>query len=147
MQTHAVRLSALAFVSTAMVWSGPVRGDEPAPAVFDWTGYYIGAHMGSGHADTSVANPFAQLYGDKIPTQEALIGLQGGYNWQLPNTRWVFGAEGELTFLDTAGSNTCFTKDGFYISSNCTNDPTYIGTLAARAWLCGGAERARACCS
>ena len=81
MQTQAVRLSALAFACMAMVWSGAVLGDEPAQ--FDWTGYYIGAHLGSGHGDTSVANPFAQLYGDKIPTQEALIGLQGGYNWQL----------------------------------------------------------------
>ena len=52
----------------------------------------------------------------------------------------MFGAEGELTFLDTAGSNTCFTKDGFYFSSNCTNDPTYIGTLAGAPWLCGGAD-------
>jgi opacity protein-like surface antigen len=94
MQTQAVRLSALALVSTAMVWSGPVRGEEPAP--FDWTGYYIGAHMGSGHGDTDVANPYKQtFFGDRIPTQEALVGLQGGYNWQLPNSRWVFGAEGE----------------------------------------------------
>jgi opacity protein-like surface antigen/outer membrane protease len=138
MHPQAVRLSALALVSVTTVWSSPVRGHEPAP--YDWTGYYIGAHMGSGHANTSVANPFGlTLYGDEIPTQEALIGLQGGYNWQLPNTRWVFGAEGELTFLDTAGSNTCFAfNSAFYISSNCTNDPTYMGTLAARAGYAAG---------
>jgi opacity protein-like surface antigen len=126
------------FLIAATAGTGNAAQADPAPAVYDWTGYYIGAHMGSGHADTSVANPFAQLYGDKIPTQEALIGLQGGYNWQVPNTRWVFGAEGELTFLDTAGSNTCFTKDGFYVSSNCTNDPTYIGTLAGRLGYAAG---------
>ena len=97
--------------------------------------------MGSGHADTSVANPFAQLYGDKIPIQEALIGLQGGYNWQLPNTRWVFGAEGELTFLDTAGANTCFAKDAFYLSIQLHQRSDRTWHAGCAPWLCGGTDR------
>ena len=102
MHSQAVGLSALAFVSAATVLSGPVRGY--VPPYFDWTGYYIGAHLGSGHANTDVANPYARtFFGDRIPTQEALVGLQGGYNWQAPNSRWVLGAEGELTFLTRTG--------------------------------------------
>lgn len=64
---------------------GPVYKAAPAP-VFDWTGFYVGAHAGYGWENGSDASGFVG-------------GLQVGYNWQL-SRNWVFGIEGDISGTD-----------------------------------------------
>jgi outer membrane immunogenic protein len=83
-----VALFAAAPVSAADVpVRGPVYKAAPAP-VFNWTGFYVGGHIGYGWGDATGAD-----------LDGFIGGLQVGYNWQL-SRNWVFGIEGDLTATD-----------------------------------------------
>lgn len=58
---------------------------SPAP-VFNWTGFYIGAHIGYGRENGS--DESGLIYGGQI-----------GYNWQF-SRNWVFGIEGDISGTD-----------------------------------------------
>src|SRR5262245_66311699 len=74
----------------------PVKA-PPAPAgpMFDWTGFYVGAHIGyaAGRSDWSAAGaaPVAGTLNFFAPydafrgTGSYFAGLQGGYNYLLPS--------------------------------------------------------------
>lgn len=77
--------AAAADLSAAPLYKAP----PPAPvAVFDWTGFYIGANVGYGFGRATVSV-------DGVSGSEDLNGVLGGgqigYNWQTGN--WVFGLE------------------------------------------------------
>lgn len=90
---------------------GPIYKYAPPPApVFNWTGFYVGGHLGYGFTD--------DLDG-------FLGGFQLGYNWQFsPNI--VFGIEADISGTDINGLP-------FGIPAHID----YIGTARARigyAW-------------
>src|SRR5579884_1169154 len=68
---------------------GPMPYYSPAPAAYNWSGWYVGANIGYEWAkvDGSLANP-AGVAG----------GLQGGYSWQFG--QFVFGGETDLQLTD-----------------------------------------------
>src|SRR5262249_9311728 len=74
-------------------WKAP-----PAPASsFDWTGFYVGGHVGYSHGnarvnlvDDDVTN-FSHRFGSLT------AGLQGGYNYVLPS-RLLLGIEADASF-------------------------------------------------
>jgi high affinity Mn2+ porin len=75
-----------------------------APAAYDWTGLYLGGHLGyaagSSHWATSgAAGSFGLYQGFDAfkDTGSYFAGLQGGYNFMLPN-RVVIGAELDGSF-------------------------------------------------
>ncbi len=91
----------------------------PAP-VTDWTGFYLGAHMGyaTGYSkwsatDADAAVPslagsldFFHAYDGFKGTGSYLLGLQAGYNYMFPS-RVVVGAEADVSFpSNIAGSQT-----------------------------------------
>lgn len=116
----------------------PVAVEAPA---FNWSGYYFGAHLGMGLNRTDISDPYGpSIYGDNVRAPNAMIGLQGGYNWQAPASAWVFGAEADLSWLGGDGSDTCFAYSGEYISSNCTTHPDVAGSLAGRVGYATGAS-------
>jgi len=91
--------------------------DYAAPESFDWTGFYLGGHVGYGEAD---------LQGDWCPSEcefsmgdldmsGFLGGAQAGYNWQMDSL--VLGIEGDISF--PAWSDT---------QGNCDGDCTSNGT-------------------
>ena len=63
-------------------------------AYYNWTGWYIGGHVGYGWADLS--NPI--LGGAGFSPSGMTYGLQGGFNYQMGS--WVFGIEGEYSWAD-----------------------------------------------
>lgn len=86
-----------------------------APPVFNWTGLYIGGFAGSAFADgngvsSEAVNAIGGGYnGTVFPTSYGmnasfLGGGTIGYNWQAPNSSWVFGLEGEAGYLHLSGS-------------------------------------------
>ncbi len=126
-----------------------------APVPFSWTGFYIGAHIGSGWGtkewDDAKPNATACSHtsppgqfcfvppGPGVgPITEGLIfnsshtvngflgGGQIGFNYQVG--WWVWGAEVQGSFADLTGHGTC----GFEGLLNCSSKVDGIATFAGR---------------
>ncbi len=79
---------------------------EPVAAV-DWTGFYVGGHLGAGKGRDSWSDPFpAAATGDRVATGGALGGAQVGFNKQFG--RFVLGAELSASVARIEGTETCF---------------------------------------
>ncbi|MBH5371127.1 outer membrane beta-barrel protein [Bradyrhizobium glycinis] len=101
------------------------------PAVWSWTGGYIGGHVGGGYGQTSFSNPYGpSLYGDVVHTPVFLAGAQIGYLWQ--RERWVFGVELEASGAVSDGINTCLAASSFVVSANCNASPNFFVTGTGR---------------
>ena len=82
----------IAFAAPALAADLPARTYTKAPAytapeaVYNWTGFYIGGHVGGAFAgDSSLQGSDGRFLG----------GVQGGFDYQFaPN--WVVGAEAQL---------------------------------------------------
>jgi outer membrane immunogenic protein len=76
----------------------------------NWSGGYIGAHLGGAWqsgSDWTYFNPnngasFSLTPGGKLG---AAGGLQGGYNWQLA-PRWLLGVEADISWISLAQTRT-----------------------------------------
>lgn len=94
-------LGLLAHGGIAVAADLPVKA-RLAPA-YDWSGFYLGAHVGYGGAQIGAnSNPLPSQGVFLPPTATGLIGgYQGGYNWQLHNNL-VLGVEVDATFISPA---------------------------------------------
>jgi len=91
----------------------PVKAPPPVAAVFSWTGFYIGGHVGYGwgRSTTDVGRPDALDCGNGSSCESISYDVNGafggaylGYNWQVNSV--VFGLEGEGGYI--GASNTVF---------------------------------------
>lgn len=87
-----VAIAALFAAAPASAADMPVRAPQykaaPLAPVFNWTGFYVGGHVGYGWADSGVGD-----------VDGFLGGLQLGYNWQF-SRNWVFGLETDISGTD-----------------------------------------------
>ncbi len=111
-------VSLLAAVGAAHAADLPRR---PVPQqVWNWTGLYLGAHIGAGWGQSNFDDGEGPvLYGSDVRTPAIRGGGQFGYNWQMPASSWVVGAEAEFSALGADGSGTCFATSSFIVSANC----------------------------
>ena len=131
-----IMLSAFA-VSSAMAADLPIRKAPPAPpapVVYNWSGLYVGGHIGYGWGETDITD--RTLLGDAllIPTQKLdsdgfLGGVQAGWNYQFG--RFVLGAEVDFSWADVQGSLTSMIIDTD-ASVNRSSKATWIGTATTR---------------
>jgi outer membrane immunogenic protein len=81
------------------------------PPVYNWTGFYIGGHVGGGWGDSSsielapgsASFPIGTVF-NRTHTSGPLAGVQGGFNWQIGG--FVLGVEGEFTAMGLSGTET-----------------------------------------
>jgi outer membrane immunogenic protein len=99
-------LIALGAAMPAMAADLAARPYTKAPpmiaAVYDWSGFYIGANGGWG----SSHNTWDFVGGGSEGSHDAtggVVGGQIGYRWQTGT--WVFGVEGQGNWADLSGSN------------------------------------------
>ncbi len=124
-------------------WIQPTDGSA---AAYSWTGAYIGAHLGTGHAEDGYNNPLGAaagtgtLFGASLKAGTGLAGLQGGFNWQAPNSNWVLGLEASISATDARASNTCLTADAFITSANCGNSLHSVGSVVGRGGMAFGVD-------
>ena len=122
----------------------PVKAPPPIPAIYNWTGGYLGVHVGTGFGGARFSDPLhplgTSIFGDNVRTPSFLGGGQIGYNWQAPSSPWVFGVEGDLSGLDSVGTNTCLAFSGFFISANCRIRPEATATLTGRLGYAAGPD-------
>ena len=114
----------------------------PAPVVvWSWSGLYLGGHVGAASSNATLVDPAGPaIYGNTIRSPGALGGVQVGYNWQLPNTGFVLGAEADASALGAFGTNTCLASSGFFFSSNCRVRPDAFGTFTGRVGFAAGPQ-------
>jgi outer membrane immunogenic protein len=114
----------------APVYKAPIM----AP-VYNWTGFYIGGHIGGAWSNVDVSDPtgiFAPA-GSSIGMNGTglLGGGQIGYNWQTGH--WVLGVQGDFAWT---GINVS-TVDPFLATATLSYKTDWIGMLTGRvgyAW-------------
>jgi len=97
----------------------PYRAAPLIPFVYDWTGFYVGAHIGVGWTGGDGSSGF-------------LGGGQAGFNYQIG--QWVLGVEGQLSATSIKDSvSVTFVSPGFAVgSAHAEARLDWISTLAAR---------------
>lgn len=101
---------------------------SPSKAIYDWTGFYVGGHLGYGEAGFGAATNPLQDQGAFLPhSATGLIGgFQLGYNRQLAN-RVVLGIEADSTFTSpTDGPALARSLAPFHTTID------YVGTVRGR---------------
>src|ERR1700751_3350782 len=74
---------------------GYTKAPAYAAPIYNWTGFYIGGHLGGAF---SSSNNFNGLTTGSNSNGRFLGGVQAGYDWQFaPN--WVLGVEGQYSWL------------------------------------------------
>jgi high affinity Mn2+ porin len=100
----------LAGLALGVLWlDGAAAADIPLKApriqqVYDWTGFYFGAHagFGRGHSNAVLSDP--SIATTKNAFGGPVGGLQAGYNIQLPS-RIVLGFEADVSFPNYIDGN------------------------------------------
>jgi outer membrane immunogenic protein len=133
----------------AMAADMPVKAKAPPPpVVWDWSGVYLGGHIGGAWARTNWDSDFNCAIGvlcDSISQDPSgwLGGAQYGARWQWGT--WVFGIEGTYSAASirandpstcTPGVNTCIgIPGGFDVHHDTRIQTLYTGTASlGYAW-------------
>jgi opacity protein-like surface antigen len=127
----------------SMMTKAAIYKAPPAPAAYNWNGFYIGAYLGAdwGHMNWHFLD-------DGATADMRFAGLLGGgefgYNYQIG--KWVFGLEGDVAGTHIRGAQSC--PNGFFY--NCVMNYNWMSTATARigyaywdrllAYVKGGAE-------
>jgi outer membrane immunogenic protein len=107
------------------------KAPATAVAVYNWTGFYLGANAGYGwgHSDE-----FAAVFGTRanFDISGGLAGGQVGYNWQAG--AWVFGVEVDGDWADIDGAVRCPNP-----AFSCTAKVRDLASFRGRVgWATGG---------
>ncbi|MBN8980892.1 MAG: porin family protein [Rhizobiales bacterium] len=116
----------------------PVYKAPPMPYIapaYDWSGLYVGGHVGWGHLRDSVTTQAAGgllALGavNTITSDQFIGGLQGGYNFMVA-PHILLGFEGEFTWLTRGYSTNIVTLAPPTILTD-TSNPDWVATAAGR---------------
>lgn len=136
--TRRLRLLAIA----ALVLPTTAKADEtpsPGGAPFDWTGLYMGAHLGGVASLSDISDPLGpSLFGNPNRATGGLIGAQIGYNLQ--SGAIVYGLEADIALPRVEGTSTCSALSGTFINANCRAGIDAIATVTGRLGLALGSD-------
>lgn len=127
------------FSATAALSGSALAADlaEPVDSAYDWSGFFIGAHVGYGGANVSGQYDIddVNFVGETFVNDDAgpfdldaegfLGGGQIGYNWQ--SGSFVLGIEGDVTYTDWSDSLTNDDDEQVSVKTD------FVGTLRGRA--------------
>lgn len=115
--------AAAADLPVRMPTKGPVLA---APVIYNWTGFYVGAHLGYAWGDKDWWDPTFLGVAASHNVDGFIGGVQAGYNWQAG--QWVFGIEGDISWADMNGNALC----GPALAFTCNSDVNWLATLTGR---------------
>jgi outer membrane immunogenic protein len=111
-QTHTAYLGLSYLFPAAAVASTPVPTRAPVPRGdlwYDWTGFYLGPHIGGVWTDTELFDPTGTLAPPNLPgsvfrvdADGFIAGGQVGFNYQVGG--WVLGIEAQGAWANATGS-------------------------------------------
>src|SRR6185436_20170473 len=122
-------MSAAAFGGAAIAadMARPVYKAPPAgvlPVAYDWTGFYIGGHVGYGWAEKDWRDAFGLNVSNKA--DGFLGGGQVGFNYQIG--QFVLGAEGDFSWTGIKGSTNVLGIVGGPVGATFNTDVNWIST-------------------
>jgi outer membrane immunogenic protein len=123
--------------SAADIIRQPAYKAPPAgvlPVAYDWTGFYIGGHVGYGWAEKNWTDSFG-LFGISHDADGFLGGGQIGFNYQIG--QFVLGVEGDFSWADINGGTTALGAD-FNTNVDWTSTLTGRFGVAFDRWLVYG---------
>ena len=105
------------------------------PPAYDWSGMYIGGHVGWGHLRDSATTVgaggfFAPGTANAMTSDQFIGGIQAGYNFMVA-PRILLGFEGEFTWL-TQGYSAGFVTNAPPTVLTYTSNPDWVATAAGR---------------
>src|ERR1700720_1417565 len=113
----------IAFAAPAFAADMPARTYTKAPvytapeAVYNWTGFYIGGHLGGAFAGSnSLEGSGGRFMG----------GVQGGFDYQFA-TNWVVGAEAQYSWLSNNNNGVLFPGNTLGTTNN-----NHLGSVTGR---------------
>jgi len=139
---------AIVLGSSAQAADMPLKAPPvAAPVMYNWTGFYIGGHIGGAWADRNGHDRFdgnrcfwidgAVCFDDNdFGRNEGrfIVGGQVGFNYQI--NQWVWGVEGQISAITNHDNdNACgfFTWGAVHDSLfRCDNRGDWVATIAAR---------------
>ena len=157
-----IAIGATGAAASAADMSRPVYKAQPAPVVsYNWSGFYVGGHVGWAGARQSGSTSAFPSPGFGAPAiggasvagfgllpvshnlndESLLAGGHAGFNWQF--NQWVFGAEGDFTWLNRSSSNSQTLFTSYAVPAldagavNLTADTEWLATVRGRlgfAW-------------
>ncbi len=148
-------LTSVGAVAIVTALAGPVAAADlhvkavprvaPAPVALNWSGLYIGSHVGYGRA-TFTGGTFNTEEGSReIPlgdyhTKGLVVGTQAGYNWQLGpalwGSSWLVGIEGDATITPGWQENRCIGKAGSFCDNrSITGQLDWLASIRGRLGL------------
>jgi outer membrane immunogenic protein len=107
----------------------PVYKAPPAgvlPAAYDWTGFYIGGHIGYGWAKNTFTDPFVPFSVSDSNANGIMGGGQVGYNYQIG--QFVIGVEGDMSGTGIKGGPAV-------LGANFNTNVDWTATATGRAGL------------
>ena len=129
----------LAATAGIMLCAGTAHAADVAPAVPDWTGFYVGINGGYGggtfdfpmNIDADIGDYTLDYdFGADLTASGFFGGLQAGYNWQMD--QMVLGVEGDLSVSNVQGKLELYSDTAnASISGNAEVD--WFGTARLRA--------------
>jgi opacity protein-like surface antigen len=110
----------------------PVKALAPIVAPWNWTGFYIGGHIGGALGNADIVDPFGTaVFGDTVRSPAFIAGGQIGANYQ--TGKMVVGAVADVSWAQSSGDNTCFgISGGTFFASNCSVSPDLFATFTGR---------------
>jgi outer membrane immunogenic protein len=121
-----------AFSASAFAADLGPRGYSKAPVfaapIYNWTGFYIGGHVGGGF---SASNNFNGLVLSDYDAR-FLGGVQAGADWQFAPS-WVIGTEGQYSWLGKNQINAIFPAGFVY-----NNNQRGLGSVTGRVGYAAG---------
>ena len=144
-------VAALMLGSPAQAADMPLKAPPmAAPVMYNWTGFYIGGHIGGAWADRNGHDRFdgnrcfwdGQVCFDNNDfgrnDGRFIVGGQVGFNYQI--NQWVWGVEGQISAITshdhdnpcgffTWGTGPSAIRDHMF---NCDNRGDWVATIAAR---------------
>ena len=130
-------LIALGAAAPALAADLAARPYTKAPAmiaaVYDWSGFYIGANggWGSSHNSWDSNAPFLVGSEGSHDATGGTVGGQVGYRWQAGT--WVFGLEAQGNWADFSGSNVSVRFPGFVNTSKIDAFGLFTGQIGYAA--------------
>ena len=131
-----IGVSLLALADPAIAADLPLKAPA-APAVFDWTGLYIGAHAGFGGGSSHAVLTDPATSATRNVFNGMIGGVQAGYNYRLPSGL-LLGVEADFTFPSYFTSNSVVS---FLATPNSfvTEQWDYVATARGRVGYAQGA--------
>ncbi|HEU0083104.1 MAG TPA: outer membrane protein [Bradyrhizobium sp.] len=128
MKFLSVTVAVVALTAPALAADFGVRPYTAPAAIYNWTGFYIGGHVGGGISSSEVLNGIVTTSNDGI---RALGGVQAGADYQ--SGSFVAGVEGQYSWLGGANNGIVF-PGGFVYS----NERRALGSVTGRAGFAWG---------